>query len=1070
MSIKNLIILSQLNPPAQRNHVLNRERITNLLHTALDYPLTIIKAGTGYGKSTAIISFLNTISLPVYWYSMSGPDRDPTLFLAKLFSAFNQHGEEVGEEALRILDMPDSTQQEAMITFINAISIKITHPSLLILDDFHRVYDVPEITVLINWMIENLPPNLHLIIATRRTPQFSSLNKWRVKGILREIGNEELMFSSEEIFDLFNFQYGIPLQSEEIEQLHQKTEGWAIGLQMVWQSIQNNPRANINQVLDGIVESKTALFDYLAEEVLNRLDAEIQNFLLKTSLLSKLDSTTCDFLLTTNQSDQTLRQLHQMGLFIEELQPNVYRYHQMFREFLQNRLHQNPAITVELHRKIASYFTAHEYWERALSHLLLAGDYHQVNQVLENIGEQMIQEGRYESIRYWINAFPETIRKNYPYITFLLGEVNRYMSHFELALECYHSVERQYRAIGNTWGISMALRGQARVFLDTVRPANADHLLQEALKLLNPQETPEDVADLLSLIAENQLNLGYPDKAEELLHQSNEIKKSDTENDLIQARIFLRTGRLKEGIELLEKREAQHPTISSIARPQRFHREASLMLSLFYAIQGNIDMAYHFAQQGITIGEQLQSTFVQSVGYMRLGHALQLQNKTPWTTKGFDQAVQYYQESMDKIEVTKIHVEPLWGMCRALGYSGRVNEAETLALESLSIAQKAGDQWISVLTRISLGAGEVLAKNYEKAHHYLTLAESGALKVSDPFALTAAQMWLALNAWQQGFLNSAFVYLEKLLQRIKENHYEFLLKKETFLGLNDREIIIPLLLAAKKNNIESDAINEILKSLQRNNLDYHPGYTLWVRTLDTFNVWCGTHRIRSIEWKREKAKHLFQLLVANHGKWLHRDQIMNMLWPESGTTTATNNLKVVLNTLNQVLEPGRPRGETPFFIERQRELYRLNPTAHIIIDTDIFEVWVLHATEESLSSAIELYQTHYFNDSYVQEWLVVEEQYYHQKFLLAAEKLTQLLFDNGKLQEALDVTYKILAEDNLWESAYQFQMVIFHKMKRFSMVHSVYEQCKHILEKQYNRSVSTKLTEIYENLVTEGQD
>lgn len=122
MSIRNLIILSQVNPPAQRNHVLNRERINQVLNTALEYPLTVLRAGTGYGKSTAIISFLNTISLPIYWYTMSGSDRDPTLFLAKLFTAFNQRGEKIGDEALRILDLPDSTPQEAMIAFINALN------------------------------------------------------------------------------------------------------------------------------------------------------------------------------------------------------------------------------------------------------------------------------------------------------------------------------------------------------------------------------------------------------------------------------------------------------------------------------------------------------------------------------------------------------------------------------------------------------------------------------------------------------------------------------------------------------------------------------------------------------------------------------------------------------------------------------------------------------------------------------------------------------------------------------------------------------------------------------------
>jgi DNA-binding SARP family transcriptional activator len=722
-------------------------------------------------------------------------------------------------------------------------------------------------------------------------------------------------------------------------------------------------------------------------------------------------------------------------------------------------------LTFELHRKIASYFTAHEYWEGAIHHLLLAGDYRQVNQVLENIGEQMIQKGRYESIGYWVSTFPETIRKNYPYLFFLMGEVDRYTSKFDAALENYRTAERQYRETNNAWGISISLRGQARVYLDTIRPLNADRLLQESLKYLNPAETPVDVADLLTLTAENQLNLGYPERAEELLNQSTQLNTFDNENNLILARLYLRTGRLKEGIELLETREAAHPVTSSIARPQRFHREASLLLSLFYAIRGEIRQAYQFAQRGIWIGEQLQSTFVQSVGYMRLGHALQLQNSNPWTMKGYEKAIEYYRESIEKVDVSRIHVEPLWGMCRALGYTGQIQKAEELALESLAIAQKSGDEWIIVLIRISLGAGEVLAGNFEKANHYLTLAESSATLIKDPFVLTVAQLWLAINAWQNNVFDQAFKYLQAFLPRLHELHYEFLVKNETFLGLKDREMVMPLLLAARENNIEVELINTILGDLQRIDLQYHPGFTLWVRTLDAFNVWRGNQLIQPGEWKREKAKNLFQLLVGNRGKWLHRDQIINILWPDTPLETATNSLKVAFNALNQVLEPDRPRGKEPYFVERQQELYRLNPNAIINVDTDIFEQSINEGTEISLRTAIDLYNSRYFEDSYVQEWLMVDEQYYHQQYLLAADQLIQIYIRDEKFDEALYITYRILAIDHLWEPAYRLQMEIFYHMGRIAMVHSVYKQCKRVLESELNMPVSTQFTKIYEELI-----
>ena len=155
---------------------------------------------------------------------------------------------------------------------------------------------------------------------------------------------------------LFASQYDIQLDEDTVAKLLEKTEGWAIGLQMVWQTLQNNPGMTIQQVLDDERQSRTALFDYLAEEVLAGQTPERQDFLLATSILSKLDSSTCDFLLNIDSSDRILTDLHSSGLFIEELRPGVYRYHQIFREFLLNRLQQDTRRAVELHPQDSQLF------------------------------------------------------------------------------------------------------------------------------------------------------------------------------------------------------------------------------------------------------------------------------------------------------------------------------------------------------------------------------------------------------------------------------------------------------------------------------------------------------------------------------------------------------------------------------------------------------------------------------------------------------------------------------------------------------------------------------------------
>jgi len=1069
MSIRNLIILSQLNPPAPRSRILHRERVENELREIINYPLTIIQAGTGFGKSTSIISFLQKITTPIYWYTISGTDRDPKLFLAKLFTAFNQNGISIGNEALRILDMPDATHQEALIALLNGITKNINQDTLLILDDFHRVSDVSEIIYFIDWMVNRLPPKLHLVVITRHHPDFPSMNKWIVKSNVIEIDKHTLSFTPDEIKQLFEESYGIPLSNKTVTLLLGKTEGWAIGLQMVWQTMQSHPGMSIDQVLEESSQSRGALFEYLAEEVLAGLEPEIKNFLLPTSILSKLDSETCDFLLNTNNGDEILRLLYRKGLFIEELRPGLWRYHQIFREFLNNRLHKSEMNVKNLHMKIASYFRAHEYWEEAIYHHLSAEEFDQVNQILKTIGDSMINDGRYESINYWINEIPGSIREDYPYLIFLLGEVNRYLENFEQALECYHKAERKYRKSGNNLGISLALRGQGQVFLDTIRPNNADQHLQNALERLDPAEMPREYSDLLVLIAENQLNLGKPENAEDLLNQANSLRsRLDMGTDLIQARIYLRTGRFQEGIDLLHEREANNPKLPP-SRPQRFHRESTLLLSLFYSIVGDNENAEKYALQGIEIGKMLQSTFVQSVGFMRLGHALLLRSQAPFINEGFDVAMRNFQKSIDKIEVTRIHVEPLWGMCRALGYTGHIQQAEQVAQESIAIAQKAGDQWIGVLIQLSIGGGAVITKDFDLAEGYLTSAEATAIKVKDPFTLCVARMWLAIKAWEQGYKNTAFGYLEKMLSIIEKHEYRFLFTHETLMGLKDPEIIYPLLLAAFQNGIRKDSIQKIYKLRGMDKVDYHPGYSLWVRTFGDFKVWLGDHFIDSHSWKREKARQFFELLVANREKWLHRDQINTILWADTPVENATNYLKVVYSTLNQVLEPNRPRGTQPFFIERRQESYRLNTKARIIVDADLFDQEVTKGTIPALENAHNLYKGKYFADCFIQEWQAIEEQYYHQQYLMASEKLLTKLIDDQEYEKALEITYEVLAIDRLWESAYRSQMKIFHGMGQPGMVRKVYNQCIEIFQEKMDIPVSKSTDDLYEALGTENK-
>ncbi len=1066
MTSRFQIILSQLTPPAQRTNVLDRERVTGLLKQSLNYPLTVLVAGTGYGKSTSILSFIETLDIPVFWYSVSATDRDPQVFLANLFTAFNQHGSKLGQEALRMHEGSETEPLDSLVTLVNTLSTQLTGPALFVLDDFHTVTQSSEVMTLMNWLIEHLPTHLHVLIASRTAPEFASMNQKRVKGQVLELGPEQLTFTPPEIRALFQRAYQVEVADTDVQVLFERTEGWAIVLQMIWQSLRIKPSVNLGKLLEDDTYSSTNLFEYLAEEVLDQQSPEVQNFLLRTSILSILESDLCDFLMDSQNSVYVLAELYRSSLFLEQLRPGFYRYHHIFRQFLQSHLLQNPELARELHRKVASYLTAHEYWEQAIAHLLSAGDYRQVAMLLNDVGPRMVQSGRYESLGYWIGEIPEEVQSQHPWIYFLLGEIDRYTNKFDKALDHYRAAQRAYQSRNNNWGVSQALRGQAQVYLDTIRPVNASTLLEKALELLDPQESRTEIAELLTQLAENQVNQGLPDRAAESLRRSRELGAGNRINqDFIEARLMLRTGRLTEGIALLSGLESSSDPAS---RPQRFHREASVLLSLFYCFNGEIEKGLDYARKGNETAKALSSTFVHSVAQMRLGHALQLKESEPRSRESFDHILDLYNESIRSVDIVRIHVEPLWGMCRLLGFEGQTDRARQVAREALSIASSAGDEWIGVLVRLSLGASLAVAGEFEAADQELSLAETGAKRVKDPLAQAASQLWLAYTARKQGFMNSAAIWLEQALKIITRYGYDFLFIKPTMLGSSHPIDFVPLLILAQRLNIETATVKRLLAELGIGEVGYHPGYTLTINLLGPFEVRIGRSLLKADAWKREKARQLLQHLAAAGEVGLSRERIYDLLWPGVDPAIATNNLKVVINALNQALEPDRPSGEPAYFVLRHQDQYLLNPSAQIILDYQRFENLSKSSQPEDHKAALALYRGRFLEAEMAQEWYTSEEQYFHQLYLETSRRIIEQYIKEGHLERALDQAAETLKTDPLFEAAYIYQMKIYDLLENPAMVTQVYRQARQVFERAYDDEPPEELVKLYQRL-SKGQ-
>ena len=245
MSLHDLVIQSQLHPPRTRKTILARPRIEARLKAALDYPLTIVQAGTGYGKSTALASLIMD-DQELFWYTITEPDRDPLLFLVHLLSTFGAYG----APAFRALEASGGqVSPTALHPLLNALTKDLNKEAILVLDDFHLVSDVETIVELIKKLVDTCPPRLHIILSARHMPELPDLNRWRVKGLVMTISDTELAFTIEEIQTLYREKLSYPLTPQQAQALALETEGWAIALLMVWQGLQTASAPDLETAL-----------------------------------------------------------------------------------------------------------------------------------------------------------------------------------------------------------------------------------------------------------------------------------------------------------------------------------------------------------------------------------------------------------------------------------------------------------------------------------------------------------------------------------------------------------------------------------------------------------------------------------------------------------------------------------------------------------------------------------------------------------------------------------------------------------------------------------------------------
>lgn len=402
------LLITKLKPPVSLASAITRPRLLSYIGEMALQKVVLVTAAAGFGKSTLLAQWYDTVATRSGWLSLDRNDQDPVYFLRYLVAGLNQAGPVISAATEGYIEGRATLDLDEVTTRLGNDLAKMEEDRILFLDDYYLA-ETSDINSLLMKLIERSPASLHIVIASRTLPALP-VASLKAHDALLEISAQELKFNQLETETFMHVARKLDLDPSEMRVLNERTEGWAAGLQLASLYLKDSQdlKRSIEELSGGIRD----INDYLATDVVKRLSPDVQEFLLSTSVLERMNAGVCNALLDTRDGQSKLEQIEALGLFLFPLDATRgwYRYHHLFRDYLLIQLkQQKPKLVNDLYRKASTWFSAKGYAEEAVNMALEAGDFDQVAMLVEATAMDMIIHGHMPQLHRWIRHLPEQV-------------------------------------------------------------------------------------------------------------------------------------------------------------------------------------------------------------------------------------------------------------------------------------------------------------------------------------------------------------------------------------------------------------------------------------------------------------------------------------------------------------------------------------------------------------------------------------------------------------------------------------------------------------------------------------
>lgn len=408
---------SKVQRPPLRDETLARNRLLDWLSTKIHDRVVLVLADAGYGKTTLLADFSQRTRLRTLWYRLDEDDRDWIAFLNYLVAAGREHDPGFAPTTasmLQDMSVGGPTRDAVIDVFLRELPSIAEHGAVLILDDFHLVDESPDVRLIARELVARGPERLTVVFASRRQPTIP-LARLRASGEVAELGTDDLRFDIDETRRLFSETYGRSLDPDVLADVAARTEGWAASLQLVQAALRDRSPAEIRRFIRGLNGADQELYDYLAEEVVGDLPEDLQQFLMRTSILQGVTPELAAVVAGIGAADVARLTVAAERLTLLSRPPRasrgLQRYHPLVREFLEARLRltAGSSAVADLHRSVADV-AARTDWRIAAHHYREAGDLDSVAGVVSAAIPEIMGSGQYAVAVGFVEQVPSEFR------------------------------------------------------------------------------------------------------------------------------------------------------------------------------------------------------------------------------------------------------------------------------------------------------------------------------------------------------------------------------------------------------------------------------------------------------------------------------------------------------------------------------------------------------------------------------------------------------------------------------------------------------------------------------------